>query len=77
MAAGLELDNLSGPLQLKPFYDSVISTGISTGWGMKELRAALPRRAGCNPEGPGQAAEVGLCEPHEVQQGQGQAPAPG
>ena len=25
--------------------------------------------------GPGQAAEVGLCEPHEVQQGQVQGPA--
>jgi len=31
----------------------------------------------CHPEGPGQAAEVGLCEPHEVQQGQVQGPALG
>jgi len=23
---------------------------------------------GCHPEGPGQAGEVGLCEPHDVQQ---------
>ena len=30
-----------------------------------------------HPEGPGQAGEVGLCEPHEVQQGQVQGPAPG
>jgi len=28
-------------------------------------------------EGPGQAGEVGLCEPHEVQQGQVQGPTPG
>jgi len=26
---------------------------------------------------PGQAAEVGLCEPHEVQHGQVQGPTPG
>ncbi|KAK4824008.1 hypothetical protein QYF61_009222 [Mycteria americana] len=25
---------------------------------------------GCHPEGPGQAREVGLCEPHELQEGQ-------
>jgi len=31
---------------------------------------------GCHPEGPGQAREVGLCEPHEVQQGKVQGPAP-
>jgi len=24
---------------------------------------------GCHPEGPGQAGEMDLCEPHEVQQG--------
>ena len=29
------------------------------------------------PEGPGQAGKVGPCEPHEVQQGQEEAPAPG
>jgi len=28
-------------------------------------------------KGPGQAQEVGPCEPHEVQQGQVQGPAPG
>jgi len=32
---------------------------------------------GCHPEGPGQAQEVGLCEPHEVQQGQVQGAAHG
>ena len=32
---------------------------------------------GYHPEGPGQAWEVGLCEPHEVQQGQVQGPAHG
>ena len=32
---------------------------------------------GCHPEGPGQASEVGPCEPHEVQQGQVQGPALG
>jgi len=32
---------------------------------------------GCHPEGPGQAQEVGLCEPHEVQQGEVQGPALG
>lgn len=32
-------------------------------------------RAGIHPQGPGQAAEVGPCEPQEVQQGQ--APGPG
>jgi len=31
----------------------------------------------CHSEGPGQAGEVGLCEPHEVLQGQVQGPAPG
>jgi len=35
-----------------------------------------PRRMGCHPEGPGQAREVGPCEPQEVQQGQVQGPAP-
>ena len=30
-----------------------------------------------HPEGPGQAGDVGLCEPHEVQQGQGQGPTHG
>jgi len=34
-------------------------------------------RMRCHPEGPGQAGEVGLCEPHEVQQGQVQGPTPG
>ena len=34
------------------------------------------RRTGYYPEGPGQAREVGPCEPHEVQQGQMQGPAP-
>ena len=33
------------------------------------------RRIGCHPEGPGEAWEVGLCEPHELQQGQVQGPA--
>lgn len=28
-------------------------------------------------EVPGRAGEAGLCEPHEVQQGEGQGPAPG
>jgi len=32
---------------------------------------------GCHPEGPGQASEVGLCKPHQVQQGQVQGPAHG
>ena len=32
---------------------------------------------GCHPEGPGQAWEVGLCETHNVQQGQVQGPAHG
>jgi len=32
---------------------------------------------GCHPEGPGEAREVGLHEPHEVAQGQVQGPAPG
>ena len=31
----------------------------------------------CHLEGSGQAGEVGLCEPREVQQGQVQGPAPG
>ena len=35
------------------------------------------RRTGCHPEGLGQAGEVGLCEPHEVQQGQVQGPTAG
>jgi len=34
-------------------------------------------RTGRHPEGPGQAGEVGLCEPHEVQQGQVQGLTPG
>ena len=34
-------------------------------------------KEGMPPEGPGQAWEVGPCEPHEVQQGQVQSPAPG
>lgn len=33
-------------------------------------------RDGCHSEGPRQAAEVGPCEPHEVQQDQVQGPAP-
>lgn len=32
---------------------------------------------GCHPKQPGWAKEVGLCEPHEVQQGHVQGPAPG
>ena len=32
---------------------------------------------GCHLEGPGQAGDVGPCEPHEVQQDQEQGPAPG
>jgi len=32
---------------------------------------------GCYSEGPGQAGEVGLREPHEIQQGQAQGPASG
>ncbi|PKU46707.1 hypothetical protein llap_3024 [Limosa lapponica baueri] len=32
---------------------------------------------GYHPEGPGQARGAGPCEPHEVQQGQVQSPAPG
>jgi len=32
---------------------------------------------GCHTEGPGQALEVDLCEPHEVQQGHVQGPAHG
>jgi len=32
---------------------------------------------GCHPEGPGQAWEGGVCEPHEVQQSQVQGPTPG
>ena len=35
------------------------------------------KRTGYHPEGPGQAQEMGLCEPHEVQQDQMQGPAPG
>jgi len=36
-----------------------------------------PKGTGCHPERSGQAREMGLCEPHEVQQGQGQGPAHG
>ena len=32
---------------------------------------------GCHPKGPGEAGEMGLCEPHEIQQGQVQGPASG
>jgi len=32
---------------------------------------------GCHLEGPGQAGEVGLGEPHEAQQGQVQGPTSG
>ena len=35
------------------------------------------RGKGYHPEGPGQARKVGLCKPHEVQQGQVQGSAPG
>jgi len=43
--------------------------------------ASLQTTSSCvvwsTPKGPGQAEEVGLCEPHEVQQGQVQGAAPG
>lgn len=33
-------------------------------------------REGMDPEGPGQAGDVGLCEPQEVQQSENQGPTP-
>ena len=38
---------------------------------------SLARRKGCHPEGPGQAWEVGMRKPHEVEKGWVQGPAPG
>ena len=35
------------------------------------------RRTGCHPKRPGQAQEVGPCEPHKVQHGQAQGPVHG
>ena len=46
-------------------------------WHQAEWYGWDTRRTGCHPEGPGQAGEVALCEPHEVQQGRVQGPTPG
>lgn len=40
----------------------------------KDLQA---RGKGCHPKGSGQAYEMDPCQPHAVQQGQAQGPAPG
>ena len=40
------------------------------GWYQVEWCSWHARGKGCYPEGPGQAWEVDLCQPHEVQQGQ-------
>jgi len=46
-------------------------------WHQAEGCSWHARRTRCHPEGPGQAGEVGLCKPHEVQIDQEQSPAPG
>ena len=46
-------------------------------WHQAEWCGRHARGKGCHPEGPWQAWEVGLWEPHEVQQGQVRGPSPG
>lgn len=44
---------------------------------IKVWRIDMPEGRDCHPEGPGQDGEVGLRQPHGVQQGQMQGPVPG
>lgn len=52
------------------FTDSSLCAAADTLQGRDAIQ-------GCHPEGPGQAWELGLCKPHDVQQGEAQGSTPG
>jgi len=50
---------------------AIASNLVQLVWGLSSASLELPAGQCCSstPEGPGQAREVGLCKPQEVQQG--------
>ncbi|KAK4831861.1 LOW QUALITY PROTEIN: hypothetical protein QYF61_019689 [Mycteria americana] len=87
VTSGIPQDSVLGPIKIKILSvylfnifindtDSEIKCTLSKFAGDTKLSGAVHTPEG-HPEGPGQAGEVGLCEPHEVQQGQVQGPSPG
>ena len=82
MARGVPQGAVLGPEMFNIFIngiDSKIECTLSNFMDDTKMSGAIdtPEGQHCHPEGHGQAGEVGLCEPHEVQHGQGQGPASG
>ena len=81
LTRGIPQGSLLEPLLFNVFVgdtDSGIECALSESAGETKLSAAADTRGkGCRPEGPGQAGEVGPCQPHGAQQGRVQGPVCG